>query len=94
MRLHSMLMPALLVFCLPAYAEEKPAPPPAEALIGPKPKPIEPPTAEAIEKSIRRGVEFLLKRQYKDGSWGSASTSRVDELDAPIPGRIRPLRRP
>jgi len=53
---------------------------------GPKPKPIEPPTTETIEQTIRRGVEFLLKRQNKDGSWGSANSTRPSEVTAPIPG--------
>ena len=56
--------------------------PPAET--GPKPKPVDPPKRKAIEKSIRRGVDFLLKRQNKNGSWGSAR--RPNDLFAPVPG--------
>ncbi len=39
-----------------------------------------------IDASIRRGVAFLLKRQNKDGSWGSANITRPDEVYAPVPG--------
>lgn len=61
---------------------------PTEATTGPKPKPIVPPTTAEIDRSIRRGVEYLLKSQHKDGSWGSANSSRPPfaEVNAPIPG--------
>lgn len=81
---------ALAVLCLPALAEDgvpsKALKPATAAVTGPKPKPIVPPAREEIEKSIRRGIEFLLKRQEKDGSWGSANITRPEEIDAPIPG--------
>ena len=56
------------------------------AEIGPKPKPVEPPAAAEIEQSIHRGIEFLLKRQNKDGSWGSANITRPSDVYAPVPG--------
>jgi hypothetical protein len=89
-RYYWMLM--LMILCLPAWADEPapqqqpPSPGKSIAEIGPKPKPIEPPTAEAIEQSIHRGLEFLLKTQQKDGSWGSANITRPDEIYAPVPG--------
>jgi hypothetical protein len=77
----------LVMFCLPVLADEvPPSAPPSAAVTGPKPKAIEPPAAEQIEQSIRRGVAFLLKRQNKDGSWGSANITRPGEIDSPIPG--------
>lgn len=78
---------AVAVICLPAFAGDNPAPkPPTAAETGPKPHSIEPPTAQEVEKSIRRGVEFLLKKQFKDGSWGSANITRPGDIYAPVPG--------
>ncbi|MBN2577601.1 MAG: terpene cyclase/mutase family protein [Pirellulales bacterium] len=53
---------------------------------GPRPRPVPTPAAGEIDKSLKRGVEFLLKRQNKDGSWGSASINRPSEVTAPVPG--------
>jgi len=53
---------------------------------GPKPNPITPPAREAIERSIQRGVEFLLTTQNKDGSWGSARRTKGLNIYAPVPG--------
>ena len=68
----------LAIVVLPVWAEEGPSPtqPPELATTGPKPKPIEPPTAAEIRLSIDRGLAFLLRRQNKDGSWGSANITR------------------
>ena len=77
----------LLVICLPALAEDGPPPrPPAAAETGPKPRAIEPPAPGEIDKAIHRGIAFLLKRQNKDGSWGSANITRPSEIDSPVPG--------
>ena len=53
---------------------------------GRSPSRCEPPTAAEIEQSIHRGVEFLLERQNKDGSWGSANITRPIDVYAPVPG--------
>ncbi|MBN1396180.1 MAG: terpene cyclase/mutase family protein [Pirellulales bacterium] len=84
MRLILVLLSVLILVCLPVAAA--PSGPPPLAVSGPKPKPIDPPSNEQIGESIRRGVDFLLKRQNKDGSWGSADSSRPEEVYAPVPG--------
>ena len=53
---------------------------------GPKPRPVTPPAPEAIETSIRRGVDFLVRDQNANGSWGSATRTKGLNIYAPIPG--------
>lgn len=53
---------------------------------GPQPLPVEPPTVEAIDAAINRGVEFLLSVQNKDGSWGTAERTKELNIYAPVPG--------
>ena len=52
----------------------------------PKPKPVDPPSAQAVEASIRRGVDYLLKRQIGNGAWGSARQTKGLNVYAPVPG--------
>ncbi len=52
----------------------------------PRPKPVPSPSAEAIDKSIDRGIQFLLERQNKNGSWGSARNTKGLNIYAPVPG--------
>ncbi len=93
MRARLYILAAALIVCLPALAAEAPPPgPPELAVIGPKPKPIVPPTNAEIKRSIDRGVAFLLKRQNKDGSWGSANITRPEEIYAPVPGAHQAFR--
>jgi hypothetical protein len=40
----------------------------------------------AINESIRRGVDFLVAHQNKNGSWGSATRTKNLNIYAPIPG--------
>lgn len=54
-------------------AQERPSKPPA-------------PTREAINAAIGRGIDFLLKSQNKDGSWGSAHKTKDLNIFAPVPG--------
>ena len=44
------------------------------------------PSEDEIRESIEKGVQFLLKIQNPNGSWGSHVTGRVTEIYAPIPG--------
>ena len=69
-----------------AAAADQPLRPSALAETGPKPKPIDPPAPEEIQRSIHRGLLFLLTHQNKDGSWGSANITRPGDLYAPVPG--------
>jgi hypothetical protein len=69
-----------------ARAEEPAQAPPANLLTGPKPAPVETPTADDIRASIDRGIAFLLARQNRDGSWGTPNMVRPSEVYAPIPG--------
>ena len=52
----------------------------------PVPEPIKPPAAERIHGAIRRGTDFLLGCQNKDGSWGSARNTKGLNIYAPVPG--------
>ena len=78
-------------------AEEPPAPrsmdAPAEAA-GPA-EPIDPSfvrpsqqpsTSEAAREPVRRGIDFLLGAQNRNGSWGSGASARVGEVLADVPG--------
>ena len=62
------------------------------ATVGPRPAPVPTPKPEAIDKAIRRGVEFLLARQNNDGSWGSARNTKGLNIYAPVPGAHQAFR--
>jgi len=75
----------------PTHARPKPADgvKPTEwplATVGPRPNPVPTPKPEAIDEAIQRGVEFLVARQNKDGSWGSARNTKGLNIYAPVPG--------
>ena len=55
---------------------------------GPRPHPVPTPPAAEIDAAIDRGIEFLLRRQNKNGSWGSSETQRPLEPNPsdPVPG--------
>jgi len=52
----------------------------------PRPKPVDPPSEAELSGAIARGVEFLLKDQNQDGSWGSAEKTKGLNIYAPVPG--------
>src|SRR5262245_45308068 len=64
-------------------ADEPKAAPKAETF---QLKPAEPPAAAALVGSIRHGVEFLVKDQNKDGSWGGPERTKGLNIYAPVPG--------
>jgi hypothetical protein len=53
---------------------------------GPKPKPIVPPSPQAIDNAIKQGVVLLLANQRPDGSWGSPEGTKGLNIYAPPPG--------
>jgi len=53
---------------------------------GPEPIPITAPQDGTVAESIRRGIDFLLARQNRDGSWGSARRTKGLNIYAPAPG--------
>ncbi|HJT32440.1 MAG TPA: prenyltransferase/squalene oxidase repeat-containing protein [Pirellulales bacterium] len=67
-----------------ANETEKSATAPRESV--PRLKDVEPPAREAIDAAIRKGVDFLLADQNRDGSWGSAERTKGLNIYAPVPG--------
>ncbi|MGB1129183.1 MAG: hypothetical protein ACPG4K_03965 [Haloferula sp.] len=43
-------------------------------------------TPEAIQTSLREGVDFLVRSQNKNGSWGGPTRTKGLNIYAPIPG--------
>ena len=48
--------------------------------------------SKTIEEGIRRGVDFLLADQNKNGSWGSARQTKGLNIYAPVPGAHQAFR--
>jgi hypothetical protein len=44
------------------------------------------PRPEELEKSLERGIQFLVTSQNKDGSWGTARRTKDLNIFAPVPG--------
>ncbi len=82
-RLTPCLLVGLAALASSAAGEEKLHP---LATVGPKPKPVTPPTFEELEASITRGVNFLVADQNQNGSWGSATRTKQLNIYAPVPG--------
>ncbi len=75
---------------LVAAADKQPAGHPTVA--GPAPPSVTAPTAEAIDQTIARGIQFLLDDQNKDGSWGSPERTKDYNIYAPAPGAHQAFR--
>ena len=54
--------------------------------------PVPTPPAADIDAAIDRGMEFLLKTQNKNGSWGSADINRPGDIYSPVPGAHQAFR--
>ncbi|HZN34373.1 MAG TPA: prenyltransferase/squalene oxidase repeat-containing protein [Pirellulaceae bacterium] len=79
----------LLLLLVPgglALADDEATKPKPLDEVAPRPKPVEAPTRQALDEAIRRGVDFLLADQNKDGSWGSAERTKDLNIYAPVPG--------
>ncbi|HZZ77723.1 MAG TPA: prenyltransferase/squalene oxidase repeat-containing protein [Gemmataceae bacterium] len=95
MKLQRALAVVLLVMLPAAWAavgqdapkEAKPKSPFAEK--GPRPDPVPRPDPAAVEVSIKRGIDFLIANQNKNGSWGSPAYRHGVTIYAPIPGAHR-----
>ncbi len=59
---------------------------PSLAETGPRPQPVPRPDPADIDKGIRKGVDFLLATQNKNGSWGSPALRGGVEITTPVPG--------
>jgi hypothetical protein len=49
-------------------------------------------TPESLDAAIKHGVDYLLARQNKNGSWGSAEISNHKSVHAPVPGAFHAFR--
>lgn len=79
---------------LPAWGEEGGIPPQtslpparekADSIPIPKLPDTAPPTLEALDKALARGVQFLLTHQNKDGSWGDHTGTKGINIFCPYP---------
>jgi hypothetical protein len=59
---------------------------PSLAETAPKPKPVPPVKPADLEAAVRRGVDFLVRNQNKDGSWGSPALKGGVPIYTPVPG--------
>lgn len=66
----------LMLASFAALAEENPLPAPHSPEI----------TVAAIDTSVRRGVDYLITSQNKNGSWGNPTKTKGLNIYAPLPG--------
>lgn len=90
--LNSRAMPALclrLVSCSLASVAALAATEPAAKIAAVPPPPNTPlpaVTTESLDTAIRRGVDFLVGYQNKNGSWGGPTRTKDLNIYAPLPG--------
>jgi len=53
---------------------------------GPRPLPVPPPEQADFDSAIRKGVDFLVTTQNKNGSWGTVAFKGGVPIYTPIPG--------
>ncbi|HMP03121.1 MAG TPA: GDSL-type esterase/lipase family protein [Gemmatales bacterium] len=70
--------------------EAKPAAPARTNQTDPplKPQPPEPVPSQELEAAIRRGVDFLVRSQNEDGSFGNHYRTKNLNIYAPVPGSL------
>ena len=83
---------AAVVLTILALGLATAAEPHRAAVSGPHPRPVEAPTPDAVQSAIRGGVDFLLEHRNRDGSWGSATSTKQLNIYAPIPGAHQAFR--
>ncbi len=92
MRIGSLIVATLIVFSLPYVPQARGASRDDQAEHIPRAAPASPVNAQDLEAAIGRGIDFLLTRQNKDGSWGSARRTKDLNVYAPIPGAHQAFR--
>ncbi len=69
----------IVLVCLSAFAEDETAPKPEAAPATPK-ESVPTVDKDAAAKAYKRGVDYLIKNQNKNGSWGTFESARADEV--------------
>lgn len=57
-----------------------------EKLPVPRPDSMIPPSKQALDGQIQKGVDFLVRTQNKDGSWGDHTKTKGLNVLCPLPG--------
>jgi hypothetical protein len=92
MRITGWIFAALTISVTVLGTHARGALPENSAEVGPCVQPAPPVDPHALETAITRGIDFLLARQNKDGSWGSARSTKGLNVYAPVPGSHQAFR--
>lgn len=71
----------------PTTPSRSAASPPRVSASQPSTRPVD--RRATVEAAIHKGVDFLLKSQNKDGSWGTGKETRGFEVMASVPGSLK-----